>query len=209
MRKWCTRFLCLGLLTGHALGAEFSADRVMTMPDMMNQGQARTMSGKIYVKGDMVRAEHEMMGRKSIIIFNATTNKMLNLDPQRKLCIESEGVNFQAVGGGAPLVESEEYWKEIGATKKPIGTEDIGEYSCEKYAITYEDESRGEGTLWSSPKLGTWIRFVSKNKIGTSTMELKNIKEEPLDDSLFQVPADYKRVSVDNVIEGMGFGGRP
>ena len=47
---------------------------------------------------------------------------------------------------------------------------------------------------WQSPDLGFPIKVV--NEIAGSTMELTNIQEGDVDDSMFIIPSDYQKMNM-------------
>jgi hypothetical protein len=65
-----------------------------------------------------------------------------------------------------------------------------------------------EATRWASQTFGSRrfpVRYVSYDSEGkeTSTMEVTRLERKRIPDSVFEVPADYKRMNAPNMMEGL------
>jgi outer membrane lipoprotein-sorting protein len=52
----------------------------------------------------------------------------------------------------------------------------------------------GESTIWVADKINFPIKIYSKNPKDTVTVMYSNIKEGPVEDSLFSIPPDYQKM---------------
>jgi len=173
--------------------AEFAADVVHV------QGTQRS-TGKTYVKGNKSRTEITEGSQKRITIVRGDKKVVWVLDPTRKTYMEMAnlGSAFQA----SP--EAEKKLEELGE-RKLVGKETVNGYACDKYDFVYHDKSMGTQTQWMSRKLGVMIKLEYKSSGFPITMELKNLKEGGVADSLFELPAGYKKLEIPAV---PGAGGR-
>jgi len=85
--------------------------------------------------------------------------------------------------------------KDLGE-RKLVGEESINGYLCDKYAFTYHDKSMGTQYQWISKKLKVMIKMDSEGSPFKMSTEFKNIKEESVPDSLFELPAGYTKISI-------------
>jgi outer membrane lipoprotein-sorting protein len=177
-----------------ALAAEFSADMVHKMGTM-------TKEGKVYVKGKKMRTESGM--GQGITIVDGDTGTVWVLQPAQKMYMEMKKGATQP----AQTTQSDEELTKV-ADKKFLGTETVNGYQCEKYLYTYRDKTLGTMTMWNATKLGQAIKMVHQSPEGESSFEYRNIKEGGVADSLFQVPAGYKKMEMPGM-PGMGKGMGP
>ena len=181
--KWIvgvTLFLWLFALAGMARGAEFSADMVTL------QGGQQSVS-KVFYKGHLYRMEMEQGGQKSISIGNIAEKVVWALDPASKTYFEFRGSQAQAPG-------SAEVDKEVVKEIRKLGMETIQGYPCEKTQVVYKDPAMGVMTMWFSQKLGVALRMEYPNN--SMTTEYRNIREGPQADSLFKIPAGYRKMAI-------------
>jgi len=167
--------------------AEFSADFVNV------QGTQRS-SGKTYVKGSKSRMEITEGPQKSITIVRGDKETVWVLDPTRKTYMEMANLG----SAFAPGPEAEKKLEELGE-RKLVGKETVNGYLCDKYDFVYKDKSLGTQTHWMSRKLGVMIKMEHKNPDYPMSMELKNIKRGGVSDSLFELPAGYKKLEIPTV----------
>lgn len=176
-----------------SFAAEFSADLIQKTP-------GQTMTGKVFVKGKNMRMEMNTPGGAVVNIVLPDEGKALMLRPKEKMYMEMSA-NASAAVSSAP----DEDW-EKKATRKHLGTENMNGYLCDKYEIIYHDKSMGKTTQWISPKLSYPIKMVHQGQQGEVITEYKNIKENGISDSLFQVPAGYQKMQIPSTGQGMGMG---
>jgi Ca-activated chloride channel family protein len=177
-------FVCaaLGLsLTAHA--GQFTADMVITGP-----GEGYTY--KLYVKDNMYRLE-KVSGGMQIppfpTIVNQDTGVTLCLNPQSRQYVETTKVEETMMMN--PIVGWE--WARKDWQKSPQGNETVNGYDCTKSVYAEAGSSRIEAAVWESSQLGFFVKQVQYADNGDAVMELKNIKEGPVDPGLFQIPEGY------------------
>lgn len=172
------------ILAGVVSAAEFQADMLM-------DGLGQKVTGKVYVKGELMRQEMNTPMGNSISISDGENSIMYVIMPDQKMYMEMP-LEQQLI-----LKESisiEEALKDEAELKK-LGSENIEGYKCEKYEIRYKDPDMGVSTAWISQKLNYPLKVISKTSEGTLTMLYTNIREGSVDQSLFRVPSGYKKLS--------------
>ena len=144
------------------------------------------MTGKIFVKGEKVRQETSEEGEAQIMIIRPDKKVTWMITPDEKTYMEmpyqSEDKTF------------EEWTAEKEKKAKFLGEETASGLPCKKFE-TVED---GEKTFFWIPKQ---FAFPIKVEDAEVTMEYINIKEGPLPDSLFELPAGYEKMSMPIVPE--------
>ncbi len=158
-----------------ARAVEFSADLVI-----QPKGD-EPMTGKIFVKGDKVRQETSEEGETQIMIIRPDKKLTWMLTPEEKTYME---MPYQAEDK-----TFEEWTADKEKKSKLLGEETISGLACRKF----ESVEDGEKTYF-------WIAkqfpFPIKVEDSEVTMEYKNIKEGPLADSLFELPAGYEKMAM-------------
>ncbi|MFZ2448345.1 MAG: DUF4412 domain-containing protein [Syntrophobacteraceae bacterium] len=171
--------LALALLAfpphGSAAAVEFSADMVI-----QPKGD-EAMTGKIFVKGDKVRQETAEEGETQIMIIRPDKKVTWMITPEEKTYME---MPYQAEDK-----TFEEWTVEKEKKSKFLGEETVSDLPCKKY----ESVEDGEKTFfWISQR----FPFPIKVEDAEVTMEYKNIKDGPVADSLFELPAGYQKMSM-------------
>ena len=176
---------------------QYSADLVVSR----KVGSPMPMTMKVYVDGNKRRTEREGGGGQ-IIILRGDLSKRYILTPSTKSYME------------APLdprmLESPNDWaKRMGLVHEKVGTEEINGENCDKYQYSSNPKKTANGqTTPAMPATRAMTGFIwvgqtnhmlVKSENAGSTAEWKNIKVGPPDASVFELPADYKKVE----------GGRP
>jgi len=153
---------------------EFSADMVI-----VPKGD-EPMKGKIYVKGEKIRQETVEEGETQVMIIRPDKKVTWMISPDEKTYME---MPYQASDK-----TFEEWTAEKEKNAKYLGEETLSATPCKKYEAV-ED---GEKTVF-------WIAkqfpFPIKVEDSEVTMEYKNIKLAAPDDSLFELPAAYEKMS--------------
>ena len=176
-------FISLIVFSSTALTAEFSADLIIDNP----QGK---FTGKVYIKGDKIRQEILKQDMKQVTILRLDKGVTWNLMPENKMYMEIPGT-----GKGATDPEIEEKIKDM-AEKKSLEKEKVKGYVCEKYQYIYHDKSLGVLTQWFSKKLNYPIKTEYKAAAYHMLTEYKNIKEESIPNSLFEIPSGYQKMQL-------------
>lgn len=186
--------LLVVIITLPGLAAEFSADLLQKM-----EGQP-PQTGKIFIKGKNMRMEIASSGGTMVHIILPEQNKTIMLMPKEKMYMEM--VTTNTPGTAQPLDKAA-----LGklATLKHLGTETVNGYLCDKYEVAYHDASQGSATQWIAQKLNFPVKTISDSPQGNVTMEYQNIQEGGVQDSLFQVPPGYQKMSMPGMGSGMGY----
>ena len=172
------------------LGIAVSANAAEFSADMIQKSPMGNSEGKVFVKGQNIRHEMAMGGQKQIMIFQKEKGVALVLMPEMKMYMEIPAGGQQST---APPTPEE---MENMAEKKYLGQEKVNGYKCKKYLFTPSDPSVGTTTMWISNKLNFPIKTEMKSSSGPMIMEYKNIQEKKVPDSLFNLPAGYKKMSM-------------
>ena len=185
--KWI--FICIAIfLTGTllsipCLAAEFTAD--MTM-----KAGGQVMQGKIFVKGTSYRQEMNTMGQKQIMIFDGDKKTGWMVMPAMRMYMPLPKYD----AGSTAMTDPDALDKKT--TKKYLGKEKINGYKCKKYHFVFKDSSGTKMTQWISTKIEYPIKMIIEGPRGRMVREIKNIKEINLSNSLFKVPAGYKKMNM-------------
>lgn len=158
-----------------AKAVEFSADMFI-----QPKGD-EAMTGKIFVKGDKVRQETSEEGETQIMIIRPDKKLTWMLTPEEKTYME---MPYQAEDK-----TFEEWTADKEQKSKLLGEETVSGLACKKF----ESVEDGEKTyFWISKQ----FPFPIKVEDAEVTMEYRNIKAEPIADSLFELPAGYEKMSM-------------
>ena len=173
-----------------AWAGEFSAD-FKQFHGWEDEGK-KERTGKIFVKADRSRMEFAEGGKAiGIMIVNPQKNAAWMLDPAEKTYME--------------IPFSEELWR-MAKSAEPnhpdlkqtrLGQETVGGYLCDRIRFTYRDASLGHTVVWLSKKLEYPVKWETKTPNGDAWFQLANIVEGKQRDSLFEVPAGFKAMSME------------
>lgn len=159
-----------------ACAADFSADMVGSSP----QG---AMSAKMYVSGDKSRVE-----TAGAVTINRMDKKVMwLLMPQEMMYIE-QPVDMKAARSTKEKVEGE-------VERTVEGREAVNGMNTTKYRVTYESNGLRE-TIFQ------WIDDVNRFPVKTAAVdgswssEFRNISTKSQDPALFEVPSEYKKMSI-------------
>lgn len=174
--------------SNYAFAKEFSANFIM-----QEKVEKQIVKGKIFMKGDKMRYEIPMEGRKQITIVRPDKSVVWMVYPEEKMYME---MPYQK---GGKKYERWSYDKQKRA--KYLGKEHVSGLLCKKYQLI----ENGEKTyFWISEK----FLFPVKVKHKDGVMEYKNIKEGRVSNSLFEIPHGYKKMSIPAMPGGMNFPGK-
>lgn len=186
--SFCFAVMLVFLLGAPAFAVDFSADVVTT------QG-GKTMNAKVFVSGEKSRMEVP----ESISISRMDKKVVWILMPGQKMYME------QAFDPKKMMAASEKVEGELERT--PLGKDTVDGKTADKYKVTYEIEGiKNEMLQWTES--GSNLPLKSAALDGSWSVEYRNIKTGPQPDSLFEVPSDYKKFSMDmpdmgDMIKGM------
>ena len=164
--------LCLAAV---AWAVEFSADVVTT-------AQGRTVTSKMFVKGNKSRTQAQGQSGYTIVRRDKEVTWLVN--PGRKSYTE-----MRLDQSRKPAVD-EKVRGEIG--RRLLGSETIDTHPVQKYEVTYT--ARGETTRmyqWMATDIKFPVKMAAVD--GSWMTEYKNIKMGGQPDDLFEVPGGYKK----------------
>ena len=178
-----------------AIAAEYSATMtIKTSGTAMKSmgGLSKPMNAKLYVKGNKKR--QELPGINMVVITRGDKGVMWQLLPDQKVYMEM--ANFAGAGGGD---SSSNRWTAMAKSNpkqvKKVGTATVNGYLCDKYKAN--PQPKLSITAWVSRKLDLEVKVESSMQLDkgniSSTMELSNVKEQKLPDSLFEIPKGFKK----------------
>lgn len=195
--------LLFPLLTLSLYAQEFSADFVNTAKDKQDAGPS-----KIYVGKDKMRIDSQDRGQMGggAAIMNFADQKMIILIPQQKMYMESmpqivkqeRNMWFRPEdpNNACPQYESlvKKYNPKENVTCRKVGPDVVNGRPTIKYAGT---SNKGSGYVWVDPKLRFVIKWQDDQGGG---MELRNIQEGSQSASLFEVPSDYHKFDMQQMM---------
>ncbi len=210
MKQFCGSLLlllCLSLCPkAHGQFADEPKQYSYQMVTNFKDGRSGTMM--LYVDGDKRRVDTQVGARAMILIYRGDQGKSYVIMPEQKSYLEAP-LNPQLLQRFKnPL----EMIKQRGGSFQKTGAEEVNGEMCDKYAWSYTHPSSGVGEHPVIPKLPspsesrvapisgtTWLsqrtHLPVKSQTDNFTMETKDVKLGPPDASLFEPPADYKKVS--------------
>jgi hypothetical protein len=196
--------ILLSLLTFSAFAQEFSADFVSIGKDRSHSGPS-----KIFVGKDKMRIETNEGGEIGMgaAIMDFVNQKTIILMPQQKMYMESmpqmkmqeKNVWFRpddpnnACPQYISLVKKHNPTENV--TCRKVGEDTVNGRSTIKYAGT---SNRGSGFVWIDPKLRFVVKWLDDQGDGT---DLRNIQEGSQDASLLQVPPDYHKFDMQQMMQ--------
>ena len=172
--------LALFLFYAPVQAAEFTAD-------WFNTRQGITNHGKIYVKDDMICIEVLEGPELGIIIADQGKRFSIVMLPDQKIYIEVPK-NLSILEPDKDMI--------MGAEKKLMGTETVNGRSCNKYQ--YVAKGTATITQWIARDFKYPVKTIYHGE-GGNTAEVKNIKEGPVDEAMFQLRPGYTKKEIGKV----------
>jgi outer membrane lipoprotein-sorting protein len=174
---------------------EFSADMVMSGKGMSGKEKAQ-MTQRLYVSKGRMRMEISADGQQMVSIHDMKNNTYYMLMPEQKMAMDMSATMKQArerMGGLKPedmLTANATPCDKKSAkqTCEKLGTEKVNGRTAEKWRITDKEKGDKTSTVWIDQDVKMVVRYESPE----ATMDVKNLQEGKQDDSLFEVPKDYK-----------------
>jgi outer membrane lipoprotein-sorting protein len=153
--------------------------------DIVSTSQGHKQTSKMYLQGTKARMEHGQ--QPGYTIMRPDKNMVWMVMPDQKSYME---MRFD------PSKQPKTGEKVNGeVSRKLIGSETVDGHPCQKYEVTYKDKE-------TSQKMYQWmatdIKFPVKTAAvdGSWMVEYRNIKMGAQPDSLFEVPAGFKKMSM-------------
>ncbi len=142
------------------------------------------------------RNEMQMQGMSMATISRPDKKVAWQLMPMQKMDMEVDLKNANKMSGNAP----------DDVTIEKVGSEVLDGITTTKYKLVMKDKSAG-GFIWLSPEnIPLKMDFLSKegNNKNRVTMSLKNLKVEPQDAALFELPQGYQPMpSMGNMMKNL------
>lgn len=142
------------------------------------------------------RNEMQMEGMSMATILRPDKKVAWQLMPMQKMYMEVDLKNANKMSGNAP----------DDVTIEKVGSEVLDGITTTKYKLVMKDKSAG-GFIWLSPEnIPLKMDFLSKegNNKNRVTMSLKNLKVEPQDAALFELPQGYQPMpSMGNMMKNL------
>jgi GLPGLI family protein len=170
----------------------------------------------IYIKGTKSRMEMDMIMQKTISIYDYKTDTSITL-------IEVMGNKYKLKMDDKKSDKKAEKTPEI-KVNVTSETKVIAGYTCKKAEVTVKDEKGNSVTnnIWFTEAISNYMNSSSKNGYhfkGIKGMPLEyemkaqngmvmrmtatSVIKEPVSDSKFEVPADYKEITVEEMQKEM------
>jgi hypothetical protein len=147
------------------------------------------MSMHLYVDGNKRRTDRDINGGVTTIL-RGDLNKSYTLKVSSKTYVEGP-LDSRVLKSGA------DFGKSIGVLEK-VGTEEVNGEVCDKYSFGSDTSKTVPGPMNRGPSRFIWVgqstHMMVKSDNPSYTVEWKNIKLGPPDASVFEVPADYKKI---------------
>ena len=149
--------------------------------------------------GDMRRTESKLASR-TLILLNVPEGSFVLLPEEKIYAIVSGDSVLGTTEDGEISPDKLLHGDDVKSSYQTLGTEVIRGRNTNKYRVVVNSSSAGgvtpsETLLWIDEALGMPIKSDTKSSDGTHvTMELSEIALD-VDTGLFQVPADYRKVS--------------
>jgi hypothetical protein len=172
----------------------FSAD--VEISSTLGDRGPRDVEANIFLTNGHMRMNFTSAGHESAVITNFATKTVDILMPQHQMYMEHKAGDMPGRGPGNMTQDLKAYdpanpcANQPGLTCRKIGVEDVNGRTCDHWEIT--DMQGHTSNIWIDQKLHFPIKTVSQN----STILLSNITEREPDASLFQIPADYRKMDM-------------
>ncbi len=162
----------------------FSADIVTTTSN-------GTFTSKVVSKDGKQRIEHSAAGKGMVNILRPDKKVVWMLMPDRKSYME------MPIDSRKQDVLSQLHDPTVKTDKEFLGNETVDNHPARKYHLTVYKDGRKEtsGFLWEASDLNNFpVKYQNEDK--TVTILWKNIKFDNAPDSLFEIPAGYKKMEM-------------
>jgi len=170
-----------------AVAKELSATIVST-----SAGKTSTM--KAYMKPDKFRTDVEAAGSSTIV--RKDLNKVWMIMIPQKTFMEMEGVKDDQIKAAEEKVKGE-------VSRKAVGSETIDGHPSTKYEVTAKvDDKTMQVYQWWATDINFPVKTAAID--GSWVMEYRDIKIGSQPDSLFEVPAGYKKMTIPGMPPGVG-----
>lgn len=154
----------------------------------------QTVSMKIYMKPDKFRTDNETAGASTIV--RKDLNKVWTIMNAQKTYMEMEGINDDQ---NLPAAE-EKIKGEV--SRKELGSETVNGHTAIKYEITAKmDDTVTQVYQWWAKDINFPVKTAAVD--GSWTTEYRDINVGSQADSLFEIPAGFKKMTIPGMPAGM------
>jgi len=154
--------------------------------DMVQEVNNQRVEGKLFVKGNKYRMDIKDKEDEISILVNRKSGLQKVIIHSKKAAYEYLNTNPKSLKNNP--FESFYYSREKNSSRKK-GSEVINGYECRKIEVYEKDTILT--TAWVSNNLN-WPIKIENEAEPQKNVTLENIKEEPVEENLFQVPEGYK-----------------
>ena len=170
-----------------------------TITSVTADGKASVTQSSTARDGDLRRTDSERL-----VVLNLPQGVFVLL-PDEKVYADSGGETVPGIAEDVEISPEKLLHDETASTSyQKLGTELIAGRNTNKYRVVVNNSSAAnvspsETLIWIDETLGMPIRSETKSPDGTRiTMELSEIALD-VDPALFQVPADYRKLTLDDL----------
>jgi hypothetical protein len=149
-----------------------------------------TRTNKFYSENQFYRMDIEEEGQEGYVIVDRNEGITRVVMPAEKMYMEMSSTGMQSMSND--VFQSIEKQKEQYETNL-AGSETLSGYDCEKYEVLIDGNV--VSTFWQSADIEYPIKVISGAN-NDMVMELTNIEEGDVDDSLFQIPDGYTKMDM-------------
>ena len=182
MKLFITTF-SLTLLLSFACFAQFTADMVTTESGV-------TKTNKFYSENPFYRMDIEEEGQEGYVIVDRNEGVTKVVMPAEQMYMVMSSSGMQSMSND--VFQSIEKQKEQYETNL-VGSETINGYDCEIYEVVIDGNVVSK--YWQFPDIEYPIKVISGAN-NDMVMELKNIVEGDVDDSIFRIPDGYTKMDM-------------
>lgn len=171
--------------------AAFGAGLGTFTADMETTTVQGSFTSKMFLKDTKVRMESNTQGRNSINIIRPDKKVMWILMVDSKTYMELP------LDTSKRDIQSIFYDPNIKPDKEFIAKEVVDRHPTKKYHLTIIRDGKKErsGYIWEATDLGDFpVKYESEDKKTTTVW--KNIKKGGVTDSVFELPAEYKKIDM-------------
>lgn len=219
-----------GCMNGEAVGGAAAWTGPAFSAEMFDPTHPTKPASRIYLGDGRIRLESEDTASIGAIVLDPAHGTTLLVNDPAKSYIDAGmftslvTIGFaplmrvlRPAGAGDPCTQWNSAINPFGAfvkqkdgspppqyTCRSLGAESVNGRAAQKWAVTSNQPHDGPMTIWVDDRL----HVLSRSKDADSEMEMRNVHEGPLPDSLFTPPASYRKLSISSLIGGMLNGGK-
>ena len=161
--------------------------------DLISKDGENIIKGKLFLSGSNYRMDMNEEGEDISIIVDLGTGRTNVLIHSQKMFMTIKNGSMKSASNN-PFESYKQSAERYGT--KQTGTEKINGYKCKIMEIS--DEGKKLMTAWVCDKFEIPLKLI-RSVEPYGEMELKNIKEGPIDKSLFKTPPEYQGMNMPNI----------